>query len=116
MRDARDAPRFELGPVHVIALDPAILDHDFEVSPASDRVGTRLVGRVGAPPAVRRSRPMVMGAIQLPDEPIVLGPDHPTTGGYPVAGFVVKGDIGRLFALKPGARVRFVAIGYKEGP
>jgi allophanate hydrolase subunit 2 len=117
LRAPREAPPFTLGSIHVIPVDERILERDFTISPASDRVGTRLaslVGRVGAPPATNRSRPMVRGAIQLPDEPIVLGPDHPTTGGYAVAGFVARADLGRLFALRPGVTVRFLR--YKEGP
>jgi allophanate hydrolase subunit 2 len=40
--------------------------------------------------------------------PVVLGPDHPTTGGYPVLATVITGDFGSLAARPPGARVRFV--------
>jgi biotin-dependent carboxylase-like uncharacterized protein len=83
----------------------------FFVSPRSDRVGVRLRG----PAIVRRgddaaaSRPMVRGAIQVPPsgELIVLGPDHPTTGGYPVLGTVVSADVGPLLARAVGAEVRF---------
>src|SRR5439155_21128851 len=62
------------------------------VSPHSDRVGVRLEGtgvtRLGddrAPPA-----PMVGGPVQITTDgtPIVLGPDHPVTGGYPVIAVV----------------------------
>jgi allophanate hydrolase subunit 2 len=54
---------------------------------------------------------MVQGAIQLPPDgvPIVLGPDHPTTGGYPVVAVVVRRDQGRLLALPIGSAVRLVA-------
>jgi allophanate hydrolase subunit 2 len=36
---------------------------------------------------------MVLGAVQVPPNglPIILGPDHPTTGGYPVIA-VVTGE------------------------
>jgi allophanate hydrolase subunit 2 len=62
------------------------------------------------PPAAGVSAPMVCGAIQLPPsgEPIVLGPDHPTTGGYPVVATIVVADRGRFFALRPGEVVTFV--------
>jgi allophanate hydrolase subunit 2 len=86
----------------------------WRVAAASDRVGTRLEGT----PLRRRdddagaSAPMVHGAVQVPGggEPIVLGPDHPTTGGYPVIAVVIAADRGALFARGPGAVVRFEAI------
>jgi allophanate hydrolase subunit 2 len=53
---------------------------------------------------------MVRGAIQVPasGHPIVLGPDHPTTGGYPVLATVVRADTGAIMARSVGASVRFV--------
>jgi allophanate hydrolase subunit 2 len=83
----------------------------FHVAVQSDRVGTRLLG----PPLSRAdadvgaSAPMVEGAIQVPasGEPIVLGPDHPTTGGYPVIATVVRRDLGALMAKAIGSIVRF---------
>jgi biotin-dependent carboxylase-like uncharacterized protein len=91
----------------------ALLAGAFTVSLRSDRVGVRLDGTRLA----RRSEdagvsgPMVQGAIQLPPDgvPIVLGPDHPTTGGYPVVAVVVRRDQGRLLALPIGSAVRLVA-------
>jgi biotin-dependent carboxylase-like uncharacterized protein len=88
---------------------------EFRVSPKSDRIGVRLVGpaidRVGDDSGV--SAPMVRGAIQVPGsgEPIVLGPDHPTMGGYPVVATVVRADLGRLMARPVGAPVRFAWAG-----
>jgi biotin-dependent carboxylase-like uncharacterized protein len=101
-----DLHRFKGG-----ALD-VLLASTFEVSEHSDRVGTRLVG----PPIARvdgdlaASAPMVRGAIQVPasGEAIVLGPDHPTMGGYPVLATVVRADVGALMARRVGAPVRFV--------
>ena len=89
-----------------------LLASAFVVSSRSDRVGARLVG-----PALQRadgdaavSGPMVRGAIQVPSsgEPIVLGPDHPTTGGYPVLATVVGADAGAVMGRPIGASVRFV--------
>lgn len=47
-----------------------------------------------------RSRPMVKGAIEIASGgvPMVLGPDHPTTGGYPILAVVASDDIERVFA------------------
>jgi allophanate hydrolase subunit 2 len=52
---------------------------------------------------------MVAGAIEVPPSgaPIVLGPDHPTTGGYPVLAVILRADLGRFHAVPLGAPVRF---------
>jgi biotin-dependent carboxylase-like uncharacterized protein len=92
-----------------------LVSSQLTVDPRSDRAGLRLAGPpLGRPLAdTGVSAPMVRGAIQLPPDgvPIVLGPDHPTTGGYPVIGTVVRADQGRLATLRVGARVRLVAVG-----
>jgi biotin-dependent carboxylase-like uncharacterized protein len=89
-----------------------LLGSPFAVHTLRDRAGMRLSG----PPLERAdgdtgiSAPMVRGAIQVPasGEAIVLGPDHPTTGGYPVIATVVRSSLGALAARPPGAAVRFV--------
>ncbi len=92
------------------ALD-SLMRAAFTVAPESDRVGARLDG-----PTLARvdtddgtSRPMVRGAIEVPSDgrAIVLGPDHPTTGGYPVLAVVIRADHGVFAARRPGATVRF---------
>jgi allophanate hydrolase subunit 2 len=52
---------------------------------------------------------MVAGAFEVPPSgaSIVLGPDHPTTGGYPVIAVLVRADLGRFHARPLGATVRF---------
>lgn len=92
------------------ALD--ILTHaPYRIAPSSDRVGTRLVGAaVPRVPGYRdRSRPMVRGALEVPadGQPIALGPEHPTTGGYPVIAVIATAELGRCFAIRPGGFVRF---------
>ena len=66
--------------------------------------------RAGGSGYRERSRPMVRGAIEVPGDgaPIVLGPDHPTTGGYPVLAVIAERDLGSLFAIRLGGTVRFV--------
>ena len=92
-----------------------VLASDYRVSMRSDRVGIRLEGprlaRIDDDTAV--SAPMVRGAIQVPasGEPIVLGPDHPTTGGYPVLAVLARAELGRFHARPVGATVRFVCVG-----
>lgn len=90
--------------------DPAALAGAWEVSPQSDRVGVRLLGRplAWAPEragAELPSEPVVRGAVQAPPSglPVLFGPDHPTTGGYPVAGVIAAAD--RLAQLRPGDRI-----------
>lgn len=85
----------------------------YRISATSDRVGTRLEGPVLPRRAAYRehSRPMVIGAIEVPRDgaPIVLGPEHPTTGGYPIVGVVATADLDRFHAIRLGGTVRFVA-------
>ncbi len=83
----------------------------WRVGTASNRVGIRLEG-----PSLERldrgellSEGVVTGAIQVPPsgQPILLGPDHPTTGGYPVLAVVVAAGLPFAGQLAPGASVRF---------
>ncbi len=87
------------------------LDGEWTVRPDSNRVGVRLGGH-----AWRRAREdelasegVVTGAIQLPPagRPVIFGPDHPTTGGYPVVGVLTDASCDLLAQLRPGQRVRF---------
>ena len=72
------------------------------------RIGARLRGTSlpRRPDLRERSRPMVRGAIEVPGDgqPIILGPDHPTTGGYPILAVVASEDLERVFGA---SRVRF---------
>lgn len=91
-----------------------LLSTAWAVRPDSDRVGVRLEGPVLPVPAgigSLPSEPMVPGAIQVPPSglPVVFGPDHPTTGGYPVIAVVTREGTDRLAQAAPGARVRFLA-------
>jgi allophanate hydrolase subunit 2 len=38
---------------------------------------------------------------------VILGPDHPVTGGYPVIGVVADSDTDALAQVGPGQPVRF---------
>lgn len=111
----RVVPGPDLDRFDASALD-LLLGSEFRVDPRSDRVGTRLTGpvlpRIGGDPGdLGPSCPMVRGAIQVPPSgaPVVMGPDHPTTGGYPVLATVVVASLGALGARPVGAVVRFVA-------
>jgi len=86
---------------------------EWRVATSSNRVGIRLEG-----PALKRldcgelrSEGMVTGALQVTPsgQPILLGPDHPTTGGYPVLAVVVSDDLPLAGQLGPRAVVRLTA-------
>jgi allophanate hydrolase subunit 2 len=37
---------------------------------------------------------------------VILGPDHPVTGGYPVIGVVIDEDVDKIAQVRPGQAVR----------
>jgi biotin-dependent carboxylase-like uncharacterized protein len=92
--------------------DPDALVHTVWVaSDRSDRVGMRLSGtpmRHRRPDRQLPSEGATRGAIQVPPngQPVILGPDHPVTGGYPVAGVIVDADIDKVAQVRPGQQVR----------
>lgn len=83
----------------------------WRVSRLADRVGTRLEGE----PLARRisdelpSEGVVTGSVQVPPsgEPVILGPDHPVTGGYPVVAVLTAAACDVLAQLRAGTTVRF---------
>jgi biotin-dependent carboxylase-like uncharacterized protein len=92
--------------------DPDALVHtEWVASDRSDRVGMRLSGRPLQhrwPDRQLPSEGATRGAIQVPPNglPVILGPDHPVTGGYPVIGVVVDRDLDALAQVRPGQHVR----------
>jgi biotin-dependent carboxylase-like uncharacterized protein len=93
-------------------VDPDVLVRtDWLASDRSDRVGMRLVGRplqYRFPDRQLPSEGTTRGAIQVPPNglPVILGPDHPVTGGYPVVGVVIDEDIDKIAQVRPGQHVR----------
>ena len=83
----------------------------WQVRADSNRVGVRLDGprlarrRTGELP----SEPTLPGAIQVPPDgrPIVLGPDSPVTGGYPVVAVLRRRYLDDVAQLRPGDFVQF---------
>ncbi|HZC94275.1 MAG TPA: 5-oxoprolinase/urea amidolyase family protein [Mycobacterium sp.] len=80
-------------------------------SDRSDRVGMRLEGRplhYRSPDRQLPSEGATRGAIQVPPNglPVILGPDHPVTGGYPVVGVIADEDIDKVAQVRPGQYVR----------
>lgn len=85
----------------------------FTVSPQSDRRGLRLQGPpLAASTGAMVSGPVLPGTVQLPPDgqPIVLGVDAQTLGGYPRIAQVIQADLPRLAQLAPGSEVTFVEI------
>ena len=96
----------------------ALFDALWRVSPASDRMGLRLLG-----PALARekrdeilSEPTCLGTVQVPADgsPIALMADHQTTGGYPKIAEIAAADVARLAQLAPGAELRFARCSLDE--
>lgn len=87
---------------------------EFEVRSDSDRMGVRLVGRQLGLLAPREllSEGVAPGAVQVPagGAPIVLGVDHPSTGGYPQIAHVIAADLPALAQLRPHQRIRFAPV------
>ena len=85
------------------------------VSPAIDRAGIRLhgAGRVPDLPAELPSCGMQFGTVQChPNgDLVVMGPDHPVTGGYLQPLTVLSADLWKLGQLAPGDPVDWSLIG-----
>lgn len=79
----------------------------------SNRIGVRLDGP-RLPPGRGEagelpSEATLPGALQVPPDgrPILLGPDAPVTGGYPVIAVVLDADLDAVAQFRPGDTVRF---------
>ena len=90
-----------------------LVQETWTVEPASDRTGVRLRGvpLTRSAPYVELELPseaMIVGAIQVPPngQPIILGPDCGTTGGYPVVGVVRERSMPDVAQLRPGQQLR----------
>lgn len=88
-----------------------LLGTGWQVTAEADRVAIRL----GGPRLERRlddelpSEAIVRGAVQVPSsgQPLIFGPDHPVTGGYPVIAVLTRRAGDRAAQLRPGQTVRF---------
>jgi biotin-dependent carboxylase-like uncharacterized protein len=96
-------------------LAEALSQHIYTVRADSSRVALRLQGAALAMDAAAGSAVsagVVPGCIQITaqGEPLVLGVDAQTLGGYPLAGCVIAADLAQLAQLSIAARVVFVAV------
>jgi biotin-dependent carboxylase-like uncharacterized protein len=95
------------------------LGEAYAVTEGTDRMGARLAG-----PAVEHSalgadimsEGLAPGSIQVPGDaqPIVLGVDAQTIGGYPKIATVIAADMARVGQFLPGRTVRFAAVTLEE--
>ena len=90
----------------------------YRVSAQSDRIGLRLDGAAleRTPEATGRElepEGMVRGALQVPPDgkAVLLGPDHPVTGGYPVIAAVIDADLDACAQATPGTPLHFRVVG-----
>jgi len=87
----------------------------YQLTPQCSRAALRLKGvalQIDAALSSALSAGVIHGAIQiLPNgEPLVLGVDAQTLGGYALAGCVIQADLSKLAQLKIGAAVQFECI------
>ena len=104
------APQLPLFQPHAL---PLLLAQPWRVR-AGDRMGLRLAGPplLLLPGVEPVSEGVVTGALQVPPsgQPIALGPDRQTMGGYAKLAVVVTADLRHLAQLRDGDTVRFVAV------
>lgn len=90
----------------------------YEISPTSDRTGTRLSGAALKliEPRELVSQPVIFGSIQVPPngQPIVLMSERQTIGGYPQIGHVISADIPKLARAWPGTKIHFREVDLDE--
>jgi allophanate hydrolase subunit 2 len=92
-------------------------DAVFTVALTSNRMGLRLDGpRLTMPAREMVSEPVCPGAVQATREgqPIILGVDGQTIGGYPKVAHVCRADLDKLGQMRPGDAVRFQRIELAE--
>lgn len=92
----------------------ALTSQRFEVTSQSNRIGLRLRADQPLLKVMGKELPsqgMVRGAIQVPPNghPVIFGPDHPVTGGYPVIAVLTSRSCDRAAQLPPGTIVRLRA-------
>jgi 5-oxoprolinase (ATP-hydrolysing) subunit C len=124
----RSAPEAYSLPAHTLRVlpgtqaewfsDNSFLESKWTVSNTSNRMGLRLSGPVLHKRSEEMtSEPVAPGAVQVANDgqPIVLGVDGQTIGGYPKVAHVIAADLDALGQLRPGTEVRFERVTLDEG-
>ncbi len=97
--------------------DDAFFESTWIVSNTSNRMGIRLNGPVlNKRLEEMTSEPVAPGAVQVANDgqPIVLGVDGQTIGGYPKVAHVIRADLDRLGQLRAGDVVTFHRVTLEE--
>ena len=125
--------RVVLGPQDFMFTEKGVdtfLTAEWRLSPVSDRMGMRLIG----PPLELHPRPdylmrdagsgpadivddvIPVGGIQVPGgiEPIVMGVENPTAGGYAKIATVISADLGKMGQILPKGPLTFRRIEPEE--
>ena len=86
-----------------------LAESKYTVSLQSNRMGVLFSGPAISAPHIRRSAPALPGTIQIQASgcPMALGPEGPTTGGYPQIAVLTKASWTQLAQTRPGGSVRF---------
>lgn len=99
---------------------------DWEVHYNSSRTGVRLIGpkpqwarpdggEAGLHPSNLHDNAYAIGAVDFTgDMPVILGPDGPSLGGFVCPVTVIAADRWKLGQLRPGDKLRFVAVAPAE--
>lgn len=125
--------RVVLGPQDYLFTKESIelfLTHDWEFSTLSDRMGCRLIGpkldfnprpdylaeQAGSNPSNIVDDTIPVGGIQVPSgvEPIILGVEGPSLGGYAKIAAVITPDMSKVGQMSAGDLIRFSAVTVDE--
>lgn len=125
--------RVVLGPQEYLFTEESVelfLTYEWEFSSTSDRMGCRFIGprlnfqpradhlvdQAGSDPSNIVDDTIPMGGIQVPGglEPIVLGVEGPSLGGYAKIATVITTDMSRVGQMNAGDLVRFRAVTVDE--
>ncbi|MDO4910443.1 MAG: biotin-dependent carboxyltransferase family protein [Corynebacterium sp.] len=90
-----------------------LFNQEFTVEAASNRIGIRLKAEHPIHYKELHSLPsegIVRGSIQVPPDgnPVIFGPDHPITGGYPVIAVLTPESCDLSAQLLPGEKIHFI--------
>ncbi len=92
--------------------------NEWRVHPQSNRMGLRLAGRTLRQAALpqKPSAGVLPGMVQLPPDgqPIVLGCDAQTIGGYPCIAAIIDSDLWQLAYMPPGTGLMFRRVSLQQ--
>jgi 5-oxoprolinase (ATP-hydrolysing) subunit C len=123
----RSAPGAYTLPSHILRVlpgtqaewftDDQFLTSTWTISNTGNRMGLRLNGpKLAKRTTEMTSEPVAPGAVQVANDgqPIVLGVDGQTIGGYPKVAHVIAADLDAMGQLRAGAEVRFERVTLDE--